>query len=102
MLLHPNALEHLVSVFETGNVNNGSQVLAVDCNPTLLRDGLLRRDAIWFAEKDKESATVYYSLADFKFSRSKERTEQLYMNGAFGALPITSEFSFTDAEKKER
>jgi hypothetical protein len=45
---------------------------------------------------------VYYSLADFKFSRSKERTEQLYMNGAFGALPITSEFSFTDAEKKER
>jgi len=102
MLLHPAALEHLVSVFESGNVGNGSQVLAVDCNPSLLRDGLLRRDAVWFAEKNKESATVYYSLADFKFSRSKERTEMLYLNGAFGALPITSEYSFSDDVKKER
>jgi len=102
MLLHPRALEHLVSVFESCNVGNGSQVLAVDCNPSLLKDGLLRRDAIWFAEKNSESATVYFSLADFRFSRAKERTEQLYLNGAYGALPITSEFSFTDVEKKEQ
>jgi len=101
MLLHPYALEHMVEVFEKSNTGIGSQVLAVDCNPTLLKDGLLRRDALWFAEKDQESATIYFSLADFKFSRSKERTGQLYLNGSYGALPITSEFSFVDEEKKE-
>jgi len=102
MLLHPDVLEHVVSVFESGNTGIGSQVLAVDCNPSLLRDGLLRRDAVWLTQKDQESATTYFSLADFKYSRNKERTPQLYMNGAFGALPITSEFKFTDDEKKER
>ncbi len=102
MLLHPQALEHLVNVFETGNVGNGSQVLAVDCNPALLKDGLLRRDAIWFAEKESSSATSYYSLADFKYSRSKEWTEMQYLNGAFGALPLTSEFYFATDEQKER
>ncbi len=101
MLLHPYALEHMVEVFEKSNTGIGSQVLAVDCNPTLLKDGLLRRDSLWFAEKDQESATIYFSLADFKFSRSKERTGQLYLNGSYGALPITSEFSFVDEEKKE-
>ncbi len=101
MLLHPYALEHMVAIFEKSNTGIGSQVLAVDCNPTLLKDGLLRRDAVWFAQKDQESATVYYSLADFKYSRSKERTGQLYLNGSFGALPITSEFGFVDDEKKE-
>jgi AAA15 family ATPase/GTPase len=101
MLLHPYALEHMVAIFEKSNADIGSQVLAVDCNPTLLKDGLLRRDAVWFAQKDQESATVYYSLADFKYSRSKERTGQLYLNGSFGALPITSEFGFVDEEKKE-
>jgi hypothetical protein len=90
-----------VAIFEKSNTGIGSQVLAVDCNPTLLKDGLLRRDAVWFAQKDQESATVYYSLADFKYSRSKERTGQLYLNGSFGALPITSEFGFVDDEKKE-
>lgn len=101
LLLHPDVLRHVIEIFETNNPNIGSQMLAVDCNPSLLRDGLMRRDGIWFAQKDHESATVYYSLEDFKFSRSKERTTQLYLNGAYGALPITSEFWFSPDEKEE-
>ena len=55
---------------------------------------LLRRDAVWFAQKDQESSTVYYSLSDFKGARGKIPTSRRYMQGAFGALPITSEFYF--------
>lgn len=101
LLLHPDVLRHVVEIFETCNTGYGSQMLAVDCNPSLLRDGLMRRDGIWFAQKDSESATTYYSLADYKFSRTKERTTQLYLSGAYGALPITSEFCFVRAENEE-
>ena len=69
-------------------------MLVVDCNPSLLKDGLLRRDAVWFAQKDQESSTVYYSLSDFKGARGKIPTTQRYMQGVYGSLPITSEFYF--------
>ena len=98
MLLHPDVLCHLVEIFES--CNKESQMLVVDCNPSLLKEGLLRRDGIWFAQKDHESSTTYFSLADFKVSRGKALTREKYLQGAFGALPITSEFYFVDAEKE--
>ena len=99
MLLHPDVLAHVVEIFEASNTGYGSQMLAVDCNPSLLRPGLMRRDGIYFAEKNSESATVYFSLANFKYSKSKDRTQAQYMSGAFGSLPILSEFCFVDANK---
>ena len=84
--------DDIVEIFE--NCDKESQMLVVDCNPSLLRDGLLRRDAIWFAQKDSESSTEYFSLSDFKGARSRIPTSQRYMQGAFGSLPILSEFYF--------
>ncbi|MCI7807367.1 MAG: AAA family ATPase [Spirochaetales bacterium] len=100
MLLHPDVLCHLVEIFES--CNKESQMLVVDCNPSLLKEGLLRKDAIWFAEKNHESSTTYFSLADFKVRRGKTLTREKYLQGAFGALPITSEFYFQDSEKEDR
>jgi len=99
MLLHPNVLCHVVEIFEECNKSYGSQMLVVDCNPSLLRPGLMRRDGVYFAEKNSESATVYLSLANYKYSRSKDKTQTQYMAGAFGALPLLSEFDFVDAKK---
>ena len=101
MLLHPDVLCHVVEIFESSNIGYGSQMLVVDCNPSLLKPGLLRRDGVFFAEKNSESATVYFSLANFKFSKSKDRTQTQYLSGAFGSLPILSEFCFVDAGTKE-
>lgn len=98
MLLHPDVLCHIVEIFEA--CNKDSQMLVVDCNPSLLKEGLLRRDGVWFAQKDHESSTVYFSLADFKASRGKAATREKYLQGAYGALPITSEFYFVNDEKE--
>ena len=100
MLLHPDVLCHLVEIFES--CNKESQMLVVDCNPSLLKEGLLRRDGIWFAQKDHESSTTYFSLSDFKVSRGKAQTREKYLQGAFGALPITSEFYFVDSNKEDK
>lgn len=101
MLLHPDVLCHVVEIFEASNLGYGSQMLVVDCNPSLLKPGLMRRDGVYFAEKNSESATVYFSLANFKYSKSKDRTQSQYLSGAFGSLPILSEFCFVDAATKE-
>ncbi len=101
MLLHPYVLAHIVEIFEASNTGYGSQMLAVDCNPSLLQPGLMRRDGIYFAEKNSESATVYFSLANFKYSKNRDKTQAQYMNGAFGSLPILSEFCFVD-EKTDK
>ncbi len=99
MLLHPDVIKKIIEIFEENNKKYQSQILAVDCNPHLLRDNLLRRDGIYLTDKDNEGATVYTSLSDYRYSHSKERTPQLYLNGVYGALPITSEFKFSN--KKE-
>jgi AAA15 family ATPase/GTPase len=101
MLLHPNVLKHIIEIFESCNDKTGSQLLAVDCNPSLLSPGLMRRDGIYFAEKNEKSETVYFSLAQFRYSRSRDLTSEQYMNGAFGALPLLSDFYFVDGKKKE-
>lgn len=73
-------------------------MLVVDCNPSLLKEGLIRRDAIWFAQKGPESSTIYFPLSDFRFSRGKNNTREKYLQGAFGAMPIISEFRFEDGK----
>lgn len=97
MFLHPEVILYLTSVFTSG-CQRASQLIAVDCNPTLLEDGLLRRDGIYFAEKDSKGSTIYYPLSDFRLGAGANRTRAMYENGAFGALPITSEFRFVNEE----
>jgi len=101
MLLHPYVLTHIVEIFEACNSAAGSQMLVVDCNPSLLEPGLLRRDGVYFAEKDSESSTVYTSLANYRYSKTRDKTQVQYMGGAFGSLPILSEFNFTANAKEE-
>lgn len=96
MFLHPEVLIYLTSVFTNG-CKRASQLIAVDCNPTLLEDGLLRRDAVYFAEKDSFGSTMYYPLSNFRMGPSS-KTRAMYESGAFGALPITSEFRFVNEE----
>ena len=96
MFLHPEVLIYLTSVF-TGRCKRASQLFVVDCNPTLLENGLLRRDGIYFAEKDSQGSTVYYPLSNFRIGASG-KIRAMYESGAFGALPITSSFSFVNEE----
>ncbi|MDD4010589.1 MAG: ATP-binding protein [Sphaerochaetaceae bacterium] len=99
MFLHPNVLSHIVKIFEKSSKGR-SQLICVDCNPALLEEGLFRRDGIWFAQKDSKGASQFFSLCQFKYSAYKDKARLMYENGSFGALPIVSEFSFSDEEVK--
>jgi len=47
---------------------------------------MLRKDAIWFAEKGKDGGTDLYSLSDFNF-RKELSFYNAYKLGKFGAIP---------------
>jgi len=64
-----------------------SQLIFTTHDTNLLDLDLLRRDEIWFAEKDKGGASHFYSLAEFK-TRPDLKIEKGYLNGRFGALPF--------------
>lgn len=91
-LLHPYVLCHLVEIFEA--CDKESQLIVVDCNPALLQENLLRKDSVWFAQKGPESATEYFSLADFRGAKGRLSNYDKYLQGMFGAVPLESEFCF--------
>ena len=62
---------------------------------TLLDPELLRRDQIWFLEKDKYGASQLYSMWDYKKAKARkgESMQKKYLSGRYGAIPILNAFS---------
>lgn len=89
--LHPLVVHHLVRLL---NCHNGrAQLVFTTHDTTLLSQRILRRDQIWFIEKDQDNATRLYSLADFSI-RENEAIEKGYLNGRYGAIPFLSKLDF--------
>lgn len=75
------------------------QVIVTTHESNLLDLDLLRRDEIWFAEKDSTSATRLYSLNDFKVRQDLEIRKH-YLQGRFGAVPFLGNIDRLPSEKE--
>lgn len=85
--LHPLLSKGFVREFLKECAGKGSQIIFTTHDTSFLDLGLLRRDEIWFAEKNpSKGATELYSLADFKI-RKDLKIDKGYMEGRFGAVP---------------
>jgi AAA15 family ATPase/GTPase len=86
--LHPLVSREIIRLFSDPTTNPGKAQLLFSTHDTnLLAGGLLRRDQIWFAEKDLEGATHAYSLSEIKVRRG-DNFEAGYLQGRFGAIPF--------------
>jgi len=91
--LHPMLTKKLVEMFNSPILNkNGAQLIFVTHDTNLLDNTLLRRDQIYFTEKNKMQETVLYSLVDFKGVRNDASYEKDYINGKYGAVPFLGDF----------
>lgn len=91
--LHPFITREIVKLFTNKDSNpKGAQLIFATHDTNLLDVTLLRRDEIWFTEKDKDESTDLYSLAEFKANGTKIRKdasfEKNYINGRYGAIPF--------------
>lgn len=86
--MHPlMAIELLRLVFDPEINREGAQFLFTTHNPLLLDRTLLRRDQVWFADKDEEGGTHLYPLSDYK-PRKDESLARGYLAGRYGAVPF--------------
>ena len=87
--LHPLLTKRLIEMVQDNSVNtNGAQILFTTHDAMLLDLNFLRRDQIWFADKDEKTcATELYSLASFS-PRKGENVRKGYLQGRFGAIPF--------------
>ena len=91
--LHPMLTKKIVEMFNSPILNkNGAQLIFVTHDTNLLDNTLLRRDQIYFTEKNKMQETVLYSLADFKGVRNDASYEKDYISGKYGAIPFLGDF----------
>jgi len=91
---HPHLVRFLLKLIHDPASNNANGQLIFSTHDTSILDAkILRRDQIWFMEKDDTHATQLYPLTDFH-PRQKEALERGYLQGRFGALPYIGEVRF--------
>lgn len=85
--LHPELYKHFIIVFLT-NARKSQMVFTTHLREFLDDNDLLRKDAIWFTEKNADGESELYSLADFTENEiSKLSIFEAYKAGRFGAIP---------------
>ena len=85
--LHTDLNRKLLHMFLHSDATNRRQLIATTHDVALLDLDLLRRDEIWFVEKNKGGASTLYSLQDFK-PRKDLDIRNAYLQGRFGAVPL--------------
>lgn len=89
--LHPLLVHHLVKKLH--HEGSKAQLIFTTHDTTLLSQKLLRRDQVWFMEKDSNRATRLYPLSDFS-PRDNEAVERGYLNGRYGGIPFLKDLDF--------
>lgn len=96
--LHPLLVRSIIQLFENPKINkNNAQLIFTTHDVWQLSNDLLRRDEIWFSEKDENGASSLYSLVEFQDKdgekiRKDESYGKNYVVGKYGAIPKLKAF----------
>ena len=96
--LHPLLVRTFIITFLDPAINTKhAQLVFTSHDSWQLNGSMLRRDEIWFTEKDSNGISNLYSLADFVDEdgvkiRKDENYEKNYLLGKYGAIPTLKHF----------
>lgn len=86
--LHPDLMKYFLQVFLMNS--DKSQLLITTHNLSMMADSdFIRRDALWFSEKESDGSVSLFSAADFDTSilRKDSSLINAYKSGRLGAKP---------------
>lgn len=92
--MHPLISEYIIKLFNNPETNpHNAQLIFTTHDTHLLSANLLRRDQIWFTEKDSVEQTDLYSMIDILLPngqkpRNDSNYEKNYIAGRYGAIPF--------------
>ena len=85
--MHPLLSKMFLRAYLDDQKCGRGQIIITTHESNLLDRELLRRDEIWFTEKDEEGSTHLYSLSEYKV-RPDLKLGKGYLDGRFGAIPF--------------
>jgi energy-coupling factor transporter ATP-binding protein EcfA2 len=91
--MHPLISRHIIRLFSRTSTNpHHAQLIFTTHDTNILSSRLLRRDQIWFTEKDETESTDLYSLMNIVLPdgtkpRGDGNLERNYIKGRYGAIP---------------
>lgn len=85
--MHPKLSFNILEMFLDNRAKHESQLIVTTHETNLLNLNLLRRDEIWFVEKNKDGASSVFSLEEF-VPRYDSDVRKGYLLGRFGGIPI--------------
>jgi len=108
--LHPLLVRNLISMFTNLDTNPNHAQLVFNTHDTWqLSNNSLRRDEIWFTDKNPNGESSLYSLAEFRSDqglkiRKDEQYDKNYLLGKYQAIPSlkTMRLIFPGVEAAER
>jgi AAA15 family ATPase/GTPase len=96
--IHSMMLAKLIEMFNNPNINKGGAQLIFNTHDTsILKSDILKRDEIWFVEKNEEGCSEVYPLTEFKSIREGFNYEKGYLEGRFGAIPYLGDIKELEA-----
>ena len=86
--LHSQLLRRLIYEYQkTCAADTRTQLIFTTHDLLLMDQQLLRRDEMWFTERDRKGRSSIFSLADFKDVRYDKDVRKSYLQGRYGAIP---------------
>jgi AAA15 family ATPase/GTPase len=99
--LHPLLTRKLVVLFNSSANKKGAQLIFATHDSGLLDQKSMRRDQIWFVEKNARGASELFSLAEIKGVRKDANFEREYLLGQFGGVPRVGDLRSAVAHAEE-
>jgi len=87
--IHPLLTEEFVLTYKKALRENNVQLLFTTHEANLLREELVRRDEVWFAEKQADASSRIFSLDIFTKENEKD-LGKAYLSGRYGGIPLLS------------
>ncbi|MCX7922044.1 MAG: ATP-binding protein [Clostridia bacterium] len=86
--LHCAIVRFIISLFHSIDTNGNNAQLIATTHDVLLLEEDIRRDQIWFVQKNEYGESEIYSLIDFKGIKKNDLLLKKYLLGSFGAIPF--------------
>lgn len=104
--LHPLLTQSIVKLFQSQEINkNGAQLIFATHDTNILSICNLRRDQIYFVEKNRIGSSDLYSLVAYNKDgkvRKDRSFEKDYINGRYGAIPYFGDFNKLPVQWQEK
>ena len=89
---HPALTRKIFEHFYEISKGESAQLIATTHDTNLLDLNFLRRDEIWFVNREEDKSSQIYSLDEFK-DRKDKKIDKAYFLGRYGGIPVFGDFT---------